>query len=76
LTIQLDSPLIGGIFSNPADVFPKLFSHGFFRTYPYFLPGCIAAFISLTGATFGYFFLEEVGSSLQLLLFRHAYLSS
>jgi hypothetical protein len=74
LTIQLDSPLIGGTFSNPANAFPKLFCHDFFRVYPYFLPGCIAAFISLTGAVFGYFFLEEVGSFPQLP-FRRIYQS-
>jgi len=66
LTIQLDSPLIGGIFSNPANTFPKLFSHNIFRAYPYFLPGCIAAVISVIGAVFGYVFLEEVGSPSQL----------
>jgi len=52
-------PLIGGTFSNPANTFPNLFRHDFFHTYPYFLPGCIAAVISLTGAIFGYVFLEE-----------------
>jgi len=62
LIIQLDSPLIGGTFSNPANAFPNLFSHDLFRTYPYFLPGCIAAVISVTGAIFGYVFLEEVRS--------------
>jgi len=52
-------PLIGGTFSNPANVFPNLFSHDFFQSYPYFLPGFIASVISLTGAVFGYVFLEE-----------------
>jgi len=66
LTIQLDSPLIGGTFSNPANTFPKLFNHDFFRAYPYFLPGCIAAVTSVIGAIFGYVFLEEVSSPSQL----------
>lgn len=66
LTIQLHSPLIGGTFSNPANAFPKLFNHDFFRAYPYFLPGCIAAVISVIGAIFGYVFLEEVSSPSQL----------
>ncbi|THH20372.1 hypothetical protein EW146_g974 [Bondarzewia mesenterica] len=52
-------PLIGGTFSNPAAKFPDLFDNTFFRTYPYFLPGFIAAAISFTGVIFGYFFLEE-----------------
>jgi hypothetical protein len=62
LTNVFGSPLIGGATSNPANAFPNLFSHDFFRTYPYFLPGCIASVISLSGAVFGYFFLEEVSS--------------
>lgn len=62
LTNEPDSPLIGGASSNPANSFPNLFGHDFFRTYPYFLPGCIASVIALAGAIFGYFFLEEVGS--------------
>ncbi|KAF8503783.1 MFS general substrate transporter [Russula emetica] len=52
-------PLIGGTFSSPANAFPNLFNHDFFRSYPYFLPGCIASVICLTGAIFGYVFLEE-----------------
>lgn len=60
LTNELGSPLIGGAASSPANTFPNLFNHDFFRTYPYFLPGCIASVISLTGAIFGYLVLEEV----------------
>ncbi|KAI0063464.1 MFS general substrate transporter [Artomyces pyxidatus] len=52
-------PLIGGSFSNPATNFPDLFDTYFFRTYPYFLPGCIAALVSIIGMIFGYIFLEE-----------------
>lgn len=63
LTNELGSPLIGGAASSPANTFPNLFSHDFFRTYPYFLPGCIASVISLTGAIFGYLVLEEVSFS-------------
>jgi hypothetical protein len=62
LTNRLGSPLIGGAFSSPASSFPNLFSHDFFRTYPYFLPGCIASILSVIGAVFGYVFLEEVSS--------------
>lgn len=62
LTNHLGSPLIGGTFSSPANTFPNLFNHDFFRSYPYFLPGCIASIICLTGAIFGYVFLEEVSS--------------
>ena len=60
LTNQFGSPLIGGTFSSPASTFPNLFNHDFFRSYPYFLPGCIASVICLTGAIFGFVFLEEV----------------
>ncbi|KAI0282204.1 MFS general substrate transporter [Russula aff. rugulosa BPL654] len=52
-------PLIGGTFSSPANRFPNLFNHDFFRSYPYFLPGFMASVICLTGAIFGYVFLEE-----------------
>jgi hypothetical protein len=62
LTNHLGSPLIGGTFSSPANTFPNLFNHAFFRAYPYFLPGCIASVICLTGVIFGYVFLEEVSS--------------
>ena len=64
LTLLLDRPLIGGTFSNPASTFPNstLFHHDLFRTYPYFLPGCIASAVSLIGVILGYFLLEEVCS--------------
>ncbi|KAF8275256.1 major facilitator superfamily domain-containing protein [Lactarius quietus] len=54
-------PLIGGTFSNPASTFPNssLFNHDLFRTYPYFLPGCIASAVSLIGVILGYVLLEE-----------------
>jgi len=54
-------PLIGGTFSNPASTFPNasLFHHDLFRTYPYFLPGCITSAVSLIGVILGYFLLEE-----------------
>ncbi|KAH9079176.1 major facilitator superfamily domain-containing protein [Lactarius deliciosus] len=54
-------PLIGGTFSNPASIFPNsnLFHHDIFRTYPYFLPGCITSAISLIGVILGYVLLEE-----------------
>lgn len=62
---SLDRPLIGGTFSNPASTFPNstLFHHDLFRTYPYFLPGCISSAFSLVGVILGYVLLEEVGSS-------------
>lgn len=54
-------PLIGGTFSNPASTFPNsnLFHHDLFRTYPYFLPGCITSAVSLIGVILGYVLLEE-----------------
>ncbi|KAH9004898.1 major facilitator superfamily domain-containing protein [Lactarius hatsudake] len=60
-SVLLGQPLIGGTFSNPASTFPNsnLFHHDLFRTYPYFLPGCITSAVSLIGVILGYVLLEE-----------------
>jgi hypothetical protein len=56
------SPLIGGTFSNPADQYPRWFTAAFWREFPYFLPGAIAAGVSVLAVLFGYMFLKEVRS--------------
>ncbi|EIM90192.1 MFS general substrate transporter [Stereum hirsutum FP-91666 SS1] len=52
-------PLLGGALSNPAAKFPSLANNEFLRMYPYFLPGFVAATVSVTGVVFGYLFLQE-----------------
>jgi hypothetical protein len=52
--------MIGGTFSHPAEKYPAIFKYEILETYPYLLPGLIAAGVALAGAIFGYFYLEEV----------------
>ncbi|ETW87073.1 major facilitator superfamily [Heterobasidion irregulare TC 32-1] len=41
-------PLIGGLFSRPAERWPKLFGRSdFLRSYPYFMPCAVAGLLSL-----------------------------
>jgi hypothetical protein len=54
--------MIGGTFSHPAEKYPSWFGNQLFKTYPYLLPGIMAAGIAVFGAALGYQFLEEVGS--------------
>ncbi|KAI0781048.1 MFS general substrate transporter [Trametes elegans] len=55
----LISPLMGGLFSNPADKFPQWFDTAFHRRYPYFLPCFVAAAIAFAGSAYGYFYMKE-----------------
>eukprot|EP01135_Chromosphaera_perkinsii_P011782 Nk52_evm28s2496 gene=Nk52_evmTU28s2496 len=53
-------PIVGGALAEPAVKYPFLFSEGsLFGIYPYLLPCLISSIVSLIGACFGYFFLEE-----------------
>jgi hypothetical protein len=52
--------MIGGTFSHPAEKYPSWFGNELFKTYPYLLPGIMAAGIAVFGAALGYQFLEEV----------------
>ncbi|KAK8132156.1 hypothetical protein PG999_000329 [Apiospora kogelbergensis] len=53
-------PLIGGIFADPAKMYPSVFGGiQFFRAYPYALPGIVVGVINMTGAVTSAFFLEE-----------------
>lgn len=60
MTCLAFSPLLGGTFSDPATKYPSFFDYALFRSYPYLFPCLVAAIISCAGATFGYFFMEEV----------------
>ncbi|KAI1782115.1 hypothetical protein LXA43DRAFT_1150445 [Ganoderma leucocontextum] len=52
-------PIIGGVFSMPADHWPA-FQHGaFWRTYPYFLPCVVTACISISAFVFALVGLKE-----------------
>ncbi|EJF64508.1 MFS general substrate transporter [Dichomitus squalens LYAD-421 SS1] len=52
-------PIIGGVFSRPADGWPP-FRHGaFWRTYPYFLPCIVTACISISAFMLALFGLKE-----------------
>lgn len=57
---DLTRPLIGGLLSNPADRFPRLFDYGVLRAYPYILPCIISGIMSLGAVLLAYFYLEEV----------------
>ncbi|KAF8350832.1 major facilitator superfamily domain-containing protein [Amanita rubescens] len=52
-------PLIGGLFSKPAERFPELFDWPFMRRHPYFLPCLVSASISLMAAISAFLFLDE-----------------
>jgi hypothetical protein len=52
-------PLIGGTFSRPAEKYSWL-DCALFRTYPYLLPGIVAAGVATLGAVAGMIFLDEV----------------
>ncbi|KAI1797427.1 MFS general substrate transporter [Ganoderma leucocontextum] len=55
-------PIIGGVFSMPADHWPA-FQHGaFWRTYPYFLPCVVTACISISAFVFALVGLKEKGA--------------
>ncbi|KAH6909206.1 major facilitator superfamily multidrug-resistance, DHA1 sub-family [Coprinopsis sp. MPI-PUGE-AT-0042] len=53
-------PIIGGIFSNPVDNWPRVFGHiRFLRENPYFLPCAIASCFALFSVLFGLAALRE-----------------
>lgn len=53
-------PLIGGVFANVADQYPRIFGNiQFFKDYPYALPGFIGGFIGLTSVITSALFLTE-----------------
>ncbi|KKY26481.1 putative major facilitator superfamily transporter [Phaeomoniella chlamydospora] len=53
-------PLLGGVFSEPATQYPKVFGHiEFFRTYPYILPTLATGALGLTAAITSLLFVKE-----------------
>ncbi|KAK7043862.1 hypothetical protein VNI00_008028 [Paramarasmius palmivorus] len=48
-------PIIGGLFSDPAERWPKIFGRSFFYDFPYFLPCAVTAVLALF--TFGFSFV-------------------
>ncbi|TFK34502.1 major facilitator superfamily domain-containing protein [Crucibulum laeve] len=53
-------PFIGGVFANPAKLWPKVFGHlEFFKTYPYFLPCLVAALIPISAFILAFMGLKE-----------------
>lgn len=56
-------PLMGGAFADPASKFPRWFASEFWRAYPYFLPGAVAAATAFLAIMLAYAFLEEVRPS-------------
>ena len=57
-------PLLGGVLTDPAMRWPMLFSSGFWREYPYFLPCVAAASYSASAMVLSGVFLKEVCSFL------------
>ena len=60
--IRAARPFIGGVLSRPQDRWPSLFSHPFWREYPYFLPSLATSAYSFLAFTTAAIFLKEVGS--------------
>ncbi|KAI0646944.1 MFS general substrate transporter [Trametes meyenii] len=58
-------PLMGGLLSNPAPKFPRLFDIPFLQRYPYFLPCFVAAIVAFSGCLYGYFYLGETHPNMQ-----------
>ncbi|KAJ8111973.1 hypothetical protein OPT61_g5553 [Boeremia exigua] len=53
-------PSIGGIFSQPAENFPSVFSStGLFAAFPYLLPNLICSCLLVLSMVMAYFLLEE-----------------
>lgn len=54
-------PIMGGILSDPAGSYPKLFGHiDFFKRFPYATPNLVAAFFFSCGLLCVWLCLEEV----------------
>lgn len=56
-----ERPIIGGIFTSPAQRWPRVFEHiHIVQNHPYLLPCAIAAFLSFTSFSVGTIALKEV----------------
>ncbi|PPQ83228.1 Psilocybin Transporter (PsiT) [Psilocybe cyanescens] len=60
-------PLIGGTLEHAATKYPNVFGYEFLQKYPYFLPSFVPCCLAIFGVTFGYFFLQEVGTFIEFL---------
>ncbi|KAF2097575.1 MFS general substrate transporter [Rhizodiscina lignyota] len=59
-------PAVGGLFADPAENFPSLFSRdGLFGTFPYLLPNVMCAVLMFVSIIAGYFFLDETHPDMQ-----------
>ncbi|KNZ78843.1 Protein ZINC INDUCED FACILITATOR 1 [Termitomyces sp. J132] len=64
-------PIIGGLLSQPAKRWPKVFQKLiFFHQFPYYLPCVVSAFIALVSSVIGFIGLKEAGSAFSLPVFR------
>ncbi len=52
-------PLIGGVFSNAAQKYPKLFGNIVFETFPYLLPCLVVATSIVISVAVGFVYLKE-----------------
>ncbi|KAF2182342.1 MFS general substrate transporter, partial [Zopfia rhizophila CBS 207.26] len=53
-------PLLGGLLSNPASQYPRIFgANKFFSTFPWVLPNMVVCTLLLAGLVSGILFLEE-----------------
>ena len=57
-------PIIGGVFSRPADRWPAFRHSSFWSTYPYFLPCAVPATFTIFCWFIAYFYLKEVRPNL------------
>lgn len=53
------APILGGYLSHPAENFPSVFGHAFWKENPYFLPCGTAALFTLICFTTAFIFLKE-----------------
>lgn len=52
-------PVLGGLLSDPASQYPKIFGgNGFFTTFPWILPNLVVGILLSTGLISGTIFLE------------------
>lgn len=59
-------PVIGGFLSSPAQLYPHVFSHTIFETFPYALPALIISANCMIVLLVSFLFLPETVSFLQL----------
>ncbi|TQW03389.1 Major facilitator superfamily transporter [Cordyceps javanica] len=53
-------PLVGGVFADPVELYPKLFKGiTFFETFPYALVGIVLTIVGIAGIVISALFLEE-----------------